>query len=141
MVIDWTDFEARQQREKERNYHRRVFRVAYNRFQELKYHCLRAQDLARWEISGGRMQLLMVADWLADFHLAGREILSGREERLFSMYYMMVLSINSTMRALDLHSRDSFWAISKMVEEKVGAELLRRGLWPLRTRWGAGYFD
>ena len=121
---------------------RAVFLSAYERFRELTHHYgIHAQDYESWGMGGSTPCLLNISDWLADFHLAGKETLRGREERLFCLHYMMGLGVNATMRTLDLHSCRAFYLMAQTVQEKLGVEIVRRGLWPVRSHIGIGYFD
>ena len=126
-----------------RNRNRAVFRRAYEVFREFSStSSIRSNDSEQFGMGHATHQILWRSDWVCDFHLAGREVLHGREERIFCLYYMLGLSVRGTMGHLKICSRHAWTDSVRIIEEKVGAEIQRRGLWPLHDRSDrAGYFD
>src|SRR3990167_8480343 len=115
---------------RERERLRGVFRSAYGRFREISSGShVHVQDPEEMDSTqGGTVRILSESDWCCDFHLLGKRILRGREERIFSLHYMLGLSFRGTMEAVDFDSVHALKDAMEIIEEKVGRELEHRGV-------------
>lgn len=92
---------------------RRAFRVALHVYRE------------RRERTGIRSIIFR-----ADFHLAARAVLPQREWAAFELHFFEGADWRACARALDL-DRGNFWHWVYRAEERTGAELVRRRIFPL----------
>jgi len=141
------DLDSRNEIEARRRYHRELFDEAWGKFLAISRGSpLRAQNLKQFALglkSGrgtiqGRERMIL---WVVDFQIAGLEILKGNELRIWSLYFIGQLSKRETAKLVGVDHGAPFQDLAASVKERVGSEIERRRLWPLRNQSGSGYLD
>lgn len=69
--------------------------------------------------------------WRADFHLCGKQHLSGIEEEIFSLHFCMGLPERAVIKFCELGSYNELNGYRNMIAEKMGHHLDEHGLWPI----------
>lgn len=143
LMRDPLDLQARNEIEARRRYHRELFDSAWGKFRSLtKGSRLKAVN-PKVVISGpiqpsNRDEMIL---WMVDFQIAGTECLSGRELDLFRLRCLNLWSREKVIKLMKLSGGGAFDDLFDVVQEKVGAQIEERGLWPLKTSIGTGYLD
>jgi hypothetical protein len=108
----------------------RVFRACLNKWREIQFHIIsvaRRSDLERLEfhrVQGARVMYgLKKVEYLADFELVSRRMLSEEEHRLFRLHFLQGQNWKVCSRVLCMDRGTFFHAVYR-IEQKLGRTYL-----------------
>jgi len=120
---------------------RAVFRACFNRFRECAALGSHANTVSYGPSSGPdgrRVYSRKREEYMADFDLISKRVLSGREYKIFRYHYLLGADCNLCSRQLKI-TRGEFFHLVYKIQERLGrafAETQPYGLFPLREYFG-----